>query len=85
MPIQVGEDMAEKKFFKGSEEWQMFQDYWNLCQKIWEPEESDEYWERAIDLCDKFHKKYNTEFSKHAAVAIVNALDEKYKNNSRQF
>ena len=34
--------MAEVKFAKGSEEWQMFMDFWALCQKYWEPEETDE-------------------------------------------
>ena len=40
--------MAEVKFAKGSEEWQMFMDYWALCQKCWEPEETDEWWEEAL-------------------------------------
>lgn len=71
--------MAEKKFSKGSEEWQMFQDYWKLCQKLWILEESDEYWEQVIKLSQEFHEKYNTVFSKHAAIALINSLDEKYK------
>ena len=35
--------MASVKFSKGSEEWQMFIDYWNLCQKHWQVESTDEY------------------------------------------
>ena len=50
--------MAEVKFTKGSEEWQMFMDYWGLCQKYWKPEPADEYWEALVVEMDVFYKKY---------------------------
>ena len=51
--------MASKKFNKGSEEWMMFTDFWNLCQKYWVVEDSDEYWESVISSANDFYKKYN--------------------------
>ena len=67
----------EKKFAKGSSEWMMFMDYWTLCQKYWEPEESDSYWENLIDATDDFYKKYNSEFAKSLALTLVNELERK--------
>ena len=67
----------EKKFAKGSSEWMMFMDYWTLCQKYWEPEESDSYWENLIDATDDFYKKYNTDFAKSLALTLVNELERK--------
>jgi len=55
--------MAEKRFLKGSEEWQMFQDYWNLCQSFWEPEYTDEYWAAVVKAEESFVEKYKTEFA----------------------
>ena len=49
--------MAEVKFSKGSEEWQMFMDYWSLCQKYWKPEQSDEWWDEAMKEINSFSKK----------------------------
>lgn len=67
----------EKKFAKGSSEWMMFMDYWALCQKYWEPEESDSYWENLIDATDDFYKKYSTEFAKALALSLVNEAERK--------
>jgi hypothetical protein len=46
--------MASVKFDKGSEKWMMFMDFWKLCQKHWEPEDNDEYWDNLINDCDDF-------------------------------
>ena len=70
-------ELAEVKCPKGSEEWQMFMDYWTLCQKYWEPEESDSYWENLIDATDDFYKKYNTDFAKSLALSLVNEAERK--------
>ena len=52
---------------KGSEEWEMFQDYWKLCKEVWLPEENDEYWKMVADQAEEFHKKYKTSFSKYGS------------------
>ena len=68
--------MAEVKFSKGSEEWQMFMDYWSLCQKYWEPEKSDEWWDEAMKEIDSFSKKYgSTVFVRGLCLALMKKLD----------
>lgn len=72
--------MASKRFEKGSEEWAMFREYWALCQRFWEPEDNDEYWEQVIDSTNDFYKKYrenNEIFAKEIVLALVDALDKK--------
>lgn len=75
--------MASKRFEKGSEEWQMFTDFWKLCQKYWEPEQTDEYWECAVKEFDSFYKKYRTPYAKHLAVGMLNALEETEKGKRK--
>lgn len=71
--------MAEMRFPKGSEEWQMFMDYWALCQKYWIPEKSDEWWKVALHDLDVFAKKYgSTVFVRGLCMALVNDLQIKY-------
>lgn len=69
--------MAEKRFVKGSEEWQLFMDYWSLCQKYWEPENKDVYWENAVKNTDEFYKKYNTEFARTLALCLIDELERR--------
>ena len=67
----------EKKFAKGSSEWMMFMDYWALCQKYWEPDENDDYWESVVKETDVFYRKYNSEFAKSLALTLVTELERK--------
>lgn len=69
--------MAGVKFLKGAEEWQLFMDYWNLCQKYWEPEENDKYWEELVDAADKFYRKYNTSFARSLAADFISEVERK--------
>ena len=72
--------MAETKFQKGSEEWQMFIDYWNLCQKHWKVESTDEYWENLIDDANSFCEKYKDYvLAKNIAIAFMNTQEILYK------
>lgn len=72
--------MSEKRFPKGSEEWMMFMDYWQLCQKYWDPEESDEYWENVIKDTNAFCEKYGkNKFVIGITLALVNSLEDKLK------
>ena len=68
--------MAEVKFAKGSEEWQMFMDYWALCQTYWKPEKTDEWWDEVISEIDKFAKKYgSTVFVRGLCMSLINKLE----------
>ena len=72
--------MASKKFNKGSEEWMMFTDFWNLCQKYWIVEDQDEYWESVIRSANDFQKKYNhILLSRRLALAFVDALEDVFR------
>lgn len=73
-----------KKFEKGTIEYQMFLDYWNLCQKYWipEPKNSENYdlwWEEhVIKETDEFVRRHNNHpFAAYLVVALVSYLGEK--------
>ena len=55
--------LAGKKFEKTSGVWKLFMEYWAICQKYWEPEENDEYWEALKIELDSFWKRYDDELS----------------------
>ena len=72
--------MASKKFNKGSEEWMMFTDFWNLCQKYWILEDTDEYWESVISSTNEFYEKYNNiPLSKRLALAFIDAMEDVFR------
>ena len=70
----------ERKFAKGSSEWMMFMDYWALCQKYWDPDDNDDYWESVVKETDVFYRKYNSEFAKSLALTLVNELERKSRS-----
>lgn len=75
--------MAEFKFQKGTEEWLMFMDYWNLCQRHWIVEKADDYWEQLIRETNVFIAKYeNIELAKNMALAFMNTQEQKLKEQN---
>lgn len=74
--------MASVKFTKDSTEFQMFADYWNLCQKYWEVETDEKYWEELVLDIDDFHRKYSNEpLAKKLALALVDYLEERNREH----
>jgi len=72
--------MASQRFQKGSREFEMFSEFWSLCQKYWIPEESDEYWESAIRDIGAFQKKYGLHgFARKLGGALAEELGGRYK------
>lgn len=78
-----------KKFEKGTIEYQIFLDYWNLCQKYWIPESKDSenynsWWkDHVIKEADEFVRKHNNHpFAAYLVVALMNYLEEKTKEIS---
>lgn len=65
---------------KGTEEFEMFRDYWRMLEENWGIEETEEYWDKVIADTDAFYKKYKTAFSKDLAVALINELERRTKN-----
>lgn len=50
--------MDSVKLLKGSEEFEMFQDYWKMMQSVWSVENTKEYWEKVVEDTDRFYRKY---------------------------
>lgn len=78
--------MASKRFEKGSEEWQMFTDFWKICQQFWEPEDKDDYWDKVVDATGEFYRKYkvnNDIFARKIALAFVDIIEEKAKQERK--
>lgn len=69
--------MAERKFVKGSEEWQFFQDFYKFCQKYWEVETADAYWDGLTEEAEKLYKKYKDDFCKSQLLAFLDYLEKK--------
>lgn len=51
--------MGKTKFEKGSEEYEMFTDFWMYCQKFWIAEDNNHYWQELVDATDILEDKYN--------------------------
>lgn len=69
--------MASKKFDKNSSEWNMFVDFWALCQKYWVFEPLESYIDEAFKETNNFCNKYNTEFATDLAIVLMNHIDRK--------
>lgn len=77
--------MAAVKFSKGSDEWMMFTDFWQLCQKHWKVEQTDKYWEDAITDSNDFMEKYKSvPLSRRLATAFLNTQEELYRIEIRR-
>ena len=65
---------------KGTEEWMMFGDFFNLCKKYWNPNDSDEYWTDILIDSQIFYDKFKSyPMSKHMVNALWNAQRDKFK------
>ena len=71
--------MSEIKLQKGTEEFEMFRDYWKILEENWGVEDSEAYWEKVIRDTDAFYAQYKTEFSKELTLALINELERKAK------
>ena len=69
----------EQKFAKQSKEWLMFTDFWALCQKVWVPEDTDEYWENTTNLANNFIKEHKSSFARKLVNALMKDLEERNK------
>ncbi len=69
--------MAKKKFLKGSEEWILFMDYWALCQELWEPEDTETYWEDVVKKTEEFCGKHEGKFALSLSTALSSELMRK--------
>lgn len=72
--------MSAVKFSKGSEEWMMFTDFWQLCQKHWEVDLTDRYWEDLISDANDIYAKYSKiPLARRMINAFLNVKEEEYR------
>lgn len=62
----------------------MFGDVFTLLKKYFNPEPNDEFWEQLKAEVDAAYSKYNTQLCKDILLAIVNDIDRRYKERSKQ-
>lgn len=72
--------MAKKDIQSGTEEFELFRDFWNLYKENGVVENNDAYFEKLRQDIDKFYQKYKTSFAKELGVAVVNEMERKWKN-----
>lgn len=75
--------MSAIKLQKGTEEFEMFRDYWKMLEENWGVEDSEAYWNKVIEDTDAFYRKYETEFSNELALALINELERKAKDEKK--
>ncbi len=76
--------MSTEKFSKNSTLWQLFADFWGMCQELWGVEDNDAYWNEVVTKTRKFAEKYNGySFAERLASALVDELEHKSKNNRK--
>ena len=49
--------MSAIKLQKGTEEFEMFRDYWKMLEENWGVEDSEPYWNKVIGDADAFYRK----------------------------
>ncbi len=72
--------MGRKNIQSGSEEFELFRDFWNLYKENAVVEDNDAYFEKVKQDIDKFYQKYKTSFSRELGVAIANEIERRWKN-----
>lgn len=76
--------MASANFGKNSREWQMFGEYWALCQSLWIPEDTDTYWDKVIETTGTFARKFeDIPLAEQLVLSLATSLEEKSKGNPR--
>lgn len=67
---------------RGTEEFELFGDYFKICKKYWQVESTDEYWENLIDDCNEFCEKYKDyKLAREIARAFCNAQEKNLKES----
>ena len=75
----------QKNFTKESKEREMFGAFWEMCQKFWIPEASEDYWKQLTEAGDKFVAKYK---NLHPAVVeivagFISGCSKKYEESKQ--
>lgn len=63
---------------------QFMTEYWEIVKRYWIVEDTDEWWEEVIGVCDQCYKKYNDPFVRKMVVAFIDYLEEKRNEERRK-
>lgn len=80
--------MASKKFEKGSEEWQFFQEFWKFRQQYYEADNGEDWFTDMMHAGEEIIEKYhNTGFAKFAQNLVFSHfedVDMRWKKRNEQ-
>ena len=69
--------MASKKFEKGSEEWQFFNDYYKFLQQFYEADNEEEWFQKLMESGEELIKKYaQTNISKYVQSLVFSHFED---------
>ena len=69
--------MASKKFEKGSEEWQFFNDYYTFRQQYYEADNGEKWFEEMVRVGEEIIEKYhNTEIAKFVQSLVFSHFED---------
>lgn len=69
-----------KELKKGDIEYDMFNDYWQICKEYNIPEDTEDYWTKLIDSGNEFCRKYDWQYARDIMFAYINSRETIYKN-----
>ena len=68
----------KKKLDKTTVEFQMMQEFWNIWQEFYIPEDSDEYWDRLTKRAGQYEKKYDGDTAVYLMLAVLKDIEKRY-------
>lgn len=76
--------MASKKFEKGSEEWQFFNDYYKFRQQFYEADNEEEWFRELMKsgetLIEKYSKTNISKFAQSLVFSHFEDVERRWKN-----
>lgn len=72
----------KKTIKKTDEEFAILQEFWKILQDFYEPEDTDEYWDKLLATTIKFEREhYDNELCRELILLILNYLERKFKKD----
>ena len=75
-------------FEKGTDEYMLFNDFWNICKKYWVLNDTDEWWDAAINdvnaFCTKYKDTKNRTFALKAGMSLIEHLESQKADVNRR-
>ena len=67
---------------KTDEEFVILQEFWKILQDFYEPENTDEYWDKLLEVTIKFEREHpNNLLCEQLILLILNYLEKKFKKD----